>query len=214
MLFVTRYKWLFFLVFLLVVVGSVLSSRNRNITSASITASNETTNFYLLKSPPEQPPNVFLLVDRGVGSQPGTLVHYTWETPGKAPTYEAGPTIVWLSPLAMTSNEVVLNIDTAVMPQVVQIRVYRQLGQNGVPDGQPMLLECQVEQARSQGCILNQRKVADHDIWQVQFAVPDGGNIHYIAVSSVWPVPHAVAAKSVTGQAAWNAAWIFSVRAN
>ena len=175
---------------------------------------------YIVESPsppPERPPTQRIVLEGENESDEiqryvGVLVYYRWTSNGQRQSFETPPPIGWPPALTVTNMQtVILDLGTAITPALVEVRIYRELGSNGIPMGEPILLSCNTLRARSDQCDLGLPLDRDHGAnWQLVVPFPTDAGYYYLATSVIWVDTSDNAPKTEgTGHAA---SWIFVVR--
>ena len=144
---------------LLIIILSACASDDMDDWSESV----EPTELHVVENPsapPEYPPTQHVILTRDDKSNrsvryAGVMVYYHWTINGQPDSFEILPPIEWPSTLTLKSNHtLVLDLGTAITPALVQLRLYRELGSDGIPTGVPVLLSCSNLEARSEQCEL------------------------------------------------------------
>lgn len=168
-------------------------------------------------APPERPPTQQLILGGEDGSdgetrRTGVLVYYRWRIDGRTDSFEIMPPIEWPSPLTVGSDQsVVLDLGTTIPPALVEMRLYGELGPDGIPTDVPVILSCSNLEARSDGC--DTRRPINGDIaanWELVVPLPADAGYYYLATSVVWVDTSENAPK--TEGSGHAASWIFALR--
>lgn len=166
-----------------------------------------------LLPPPATPPGATLIIGQSQGSalrQTGILVHYDWAFNGQPRSFDKRP-VSWPAPLPASAGQAVIDLGTTIMPQIVEIRVYTQLGSDGIPRGTLSLLRCDPSQGSRSNCRFTRAQPPDRGDWQVAFSIPAEPGTRYLAASAIWPVPAELAKGNAASRHAFTAAWIFAL---
>ena len=78
-----------------------------------------------------------------------------------------------------------MTIDTAEMPETVELRMWKALRRNGIPRGKRNVTQCYLDAAPGE-CALRPSVSYDGVAWIVEFQPPWRGRI-YLATSARWP---------------------------
>ena len=174
---------------------------------------------------PEPPPNkvpeaVLLSIDEANPTpdsrQSGYLVYQHWANDmGRVETHESDPPVPWPEPLeTKSSDEIVLDLGTDVIPHTVEIRVYQKLGPDGIPPGDPSeTLVCETQLLSDGSCALSMSKSAANNL---RLSLPSQGwdkGDHFLAIWASWFVPSesATTTERSDQNLMYDAAWIFSL---
>ncbi len=142
--------------------------------------------------PPDRPPTARLLLqaDGGnkVGEQQGLVIHYHWLIDEKVRSFELSPPISWPTGLVATSHHtVILNLGTSIAPARIETWLYRTLGPDGIPEGEPTLLICDLYTELQDNCDLGLPTKRDReDQWELTMPQIAEYGDYYIAVRARW----------------------------
>ncbi len=170
--------------------------------------------------PPKHLPEPALLLSNGVGQEPsarqlGVPVYYNWWVDGGRKAYEMEPPISWPEPLkANATDEVVIDLGTEVMPQIVEIRFYERVGPSGVPPGDPTeLLTCESAWGDNRGgpCAMTRRRDPRDGHRQLVLPARSWHGKRHLAVWAAWPALRETFAEPSGPPVVYTAAWLFSL---
>jgi hypothetical protein len=170
--------------------------------------------------PPAEPPDAFLLAEQRAGSGPvvealqaGVPVHYQWAVAGTLEAYEVTPPIPWPDPALLSGRKAVVELRTPVMPLGVEVRVYRSLDPNGIPQDQPTLVRCEPGESSEQSCQLKRSEAGNNGTWRVVFPVPAEPGDYFVAVQARWVLPRSLVTPSAAPPPPllFLASWAFSL---
>jgi hypothetical protein len=130
---------------------------------------------------------------------------------GKIETQESEPPYSWPEPAAARStDEVILDLGTGIMPHTVEIRLYDAVGPDGDPDVESAkLLICKSGRLddRDERCAMARRRDPVDDTWQLILPTHAWRGSQFLAVWAGW-----LASAEGPGQTPeYSAAWFFSL---
>lgn len=119
----------------------------------------------------------------GLVFQTGKLIFSTWEGEEFDDSF---PPISWPHAIkARSDSDLSLSIHTSEAPDVVEIRMWKRIRANGIPRGEPHLIECYFP-ALPDECALVPAVSPTGISWTADFEPAWAGHI-YVATAAGWP---------------------------
>lgn len=129
---------------------------------------------------PEAPPAASLAGGHAV--QRGTLVHYQWVRSGASVEYEPPAVPKWPRrlPIRSKGEPLLLLLDTPIEPDILRMRSYARIDQDGLPAGRPQSLYCEV--TFETGC---GQSTDGEFAWEVNLP-PARGSARFLVATAIW----------------------------
>jgi hypothetical protein len=153
-----------------------------------------------LRAPTDPPQSFIRSADPHVNEpvrQAGVMVHYDWIIGGTARSYSMKPPISWPSPLEVRTRTIEFELHSAIYPETLEFRVYRNIERDGAPAGVPDLIYCNEGPTLEKECE-EMRDITKGPLrWSIRLNPPKG--TYFIVGSGTW----ADTAKARTHIASW-----------